>query len=107
MWVEPTGTWGAGRVELVQIPTPDETNDNIVAYWVPDTLPPPKQPLAVDYSSSGRWTTRSRPPHRWVTQTRRGHGYRMKADDSIDFVVDFEGPVFAKLPAGCARSSRW
>ncbi|MET0440472.1 MAG: glucan biosynthesis protein G, partial [Casimicrobiaceae bacterium] len=34
VWVQPTGTWGAGRVELVQIPTPDETNDNIVAYWV-------------------------------------------------------------------------
>ena len=24
-----------GRVELVQLSTPDETNDNIVAYWVP------------------------------------------------------------------------
>ncbi|HBD39751.1 MAG TPA: glucan biosynthesis protein G, partial [Cupriavidus sp.] len=27
-WVEPKGNWGSGRVELVQIPTPDETNDN-------------------------------------------------------------------------------
>ena len=26
----------SGRVELVQIPSPDETNDNIVAYWVFD-----------------------------------------------------------------------
>ncbi len=34
-WVEPTGSWGPGRVELVQLYTPDETNDNIVAYWVP------------------------------------------------------------------------
>jgi glucans biosynthesis protein len=38
-WVVPKGNWGAGRVELVQIPTPDETNDNIVAFWVP--APPP------------------------------------------------------------------
>ncbi|MGE5161399.1 MAG: glucan biosynthesis protein G, partial [Betaproteobacteria bacterium] len=36
LWVEPTSGWGRGRVELVQIPTPDEKNDNIVAYWVPD-----------------------------------------------------------------------
>ena len=35
-WVEPTSSWGPGRVELVQIYTPNETNDNIVAYWVPD-----------------------------------------------------------------------
>ncbi len=39
VWVQPAGKWGAGRVELVQIPTPDETNDNIVAFWVPDALP--------------------------------------------------------------------
>ena len=38
-WVEPKGKWGTGRVELIQIPTPDETNDNIVAFWVP-AVPP-------------------------------------------------------------------
>ena len=32
-WVEPREGWGEGRVELVEIPTSDETNDNIVAYW--------------------------------------------------------------------------
>lgn len=35
-WVEPIGDWGEGHVELVEIPTPDETHDNIVAYWVAD-----------------------------------------------------------------------
>jgi len=38
-----------------------------------------------------------RPPQSWVTQTRRGHGYRKNPDDSIDFVIDFEGPAFMKL----------
>src|SRR5690606_13939892 len=33
-WIEPRGDRGRGRVELVAIPTPDETNDNIVAFWV-------------------------------------------------------------------------
>src|SRR5256885_12882954 len=28
-WIEPKGKWGAGRVELVQSPAPDETSDNI------------------------------------------------------------------------------
>ena len=36
IWIEPASKWGAGRVELVQIPTPNEANDNIVAYWVPN-----------------------------------------------------------------------
>ena len=33
-WVEPDGKWGEGRIELVEIPSPDETNDNISAFWV-------------------------------------------------------------------------
>src|SRR3546814_10922797 len=35
VWVVPKGDWGRGSVELVQIPTKDATNDNVVAYWVP------------------------------------------------------------------------
>ncbi|MGZ8410922.1 MAG: glucan biosynthesis protein, partial [Hyphomicrobium sp.] len=35
LWVEPQGDWGAGVVELVEIPLAHETNDNIVAYWTP------------------------------------------------------------------------
>jgi glucans biosynthesis protein len=35
LWVEPRGAWGTGSVELVEIPSPVEYNDNIVAYWVP------------------------------------------------------------------------
>jgi periplasmic glucans biosynthesis protein len=36
IWVEPKGNWGAGAVQLVEIPTDDEIHDNIVAYWRPD-----------------------------------------------------------------------
>ncbi|OZY87080.1 glucan biosynthesis protein D [Cellvibrio mixtus] len=35
MWVMPEGDWGKGRAELVEIPSDSETNDNVVAYWVP------------------------------------------------------------------------
>jgi len=34
-WVEPKGEWGPGGVELVEIPSGRETNDNIVAFWRP------------------------------------------------------------------------
>ncbi len=99
VWVEPRGKWGAGRVELVQIPAPDETNDNIVAYWVPDAPPPPKEPYDLEYRLLWQKDIETRPPLAWVTQSRRGRGYMRNPDNSISFVIDFEGPVFANLPA--------
>jgi glucans biosynthesis protein len=35
LWVEPGAEWGPGHVELVEIPSDREINDNIVAYWQP------------------------------------------------------------------------
>jgi glucans biosynthesis protein len=98
-WVEPTGSWGAGRVELVQINTPNETNDNVVAYWVPERLPPPGQPL--DFAYRVRWQgarIMQEPPGAWVTQSRVGRGYRELAADEQQFIVDFMGPSLAALP---------
>lgn len=34
-WIEPIGDWGEGAVQLVEIPTSTEINDNVVAYWRP------------------------------------------------------------------------
>jgi glucans biosynthesis protein len=48
-WVEPVGDWGAGAVRLLEFNTPDETNDNVVACWVPATLPAIGQPFAFEY----------------------------------------------------------
>jgi glucans biosynthesis protein len=36
LWVEPLQDWGAGAVQLIEIPTDDEIHDNIVAFWVPE-----------------------------------------------------------------------
>ncbi len=82
----------------MQIPTPDETNDNIVAYWVPDAPPKPKQPYSLEYRLSWQKDNDKRPPMAWVSQSRRGHGYRGKPDDSLLFALDFEGPALKKLP---------
>jgi glucans biosynthesis protein len=98
IWVVPKGTWGAGRVELVQIPTPDETNDNIVAFWVPSSPPPPAQPYQIEYRLLWQKEPETHPPNSWVTQSRRGSGYVRAPDASIAFMIDFEGPVLKKLP---------
>lgn len=97
-WIEPKGDWGPGRVELVQIPTPDETNDNIVAYWVPDTPPKPHEPYALDYRISWQKDNEARPPSSWVVQTRRGKAYSKHPDDSIGLLLDFDGPALRQLP---------
>ncbi|MDQ6629590.1 MAG: glucan biosynthesis protein G [Pseudomonadota bacterium] len=97
-WVEPIGNWGSGRVELVQIPTPDETNDNIVAYWVPDALPTLLgRPLDISYRI--HWQSLGTLPvgKGWVVQTRRGRGLGKRADGEISFVVDFDGPSMRAL----------
>jgi glucans biosynthesis protein len=39
LWVEPIGDWGQGAVELYEIPTDMEINDNIVAFWRPKEVP--------------------------------------------------------------------
>jgi periplasmic glucans biosynthesis protein len=97
-WVEMKGPWGPGRVELVQIPVPDETNDNIVAYWVPDFQPQPKQPLVYSYRVLWQKERESLPPHAWVSATRRGRGWVKSPDGSVQLHVDFEGPVLKRLP---------
>jgi glucans biosynthesis protein len=97
-WVEPVGSWGPGRVELFQLSTPDETNDNIVAYWVPETPPAVGEPL--DYSYRIRWqgTAQKRPPGAWVVQTRVGRGYAELGENEQQYIVDFKGPSLEKLP---------
>lgn len=97
-WVEPVGSWGPGRVELVELNTPDETNDNVVAYWVPAQLPGAQQPLDFAYRLHWQGNEQAKPPGAWVTQTRVGPGFVQLPDDEQQFVVDFSGPSLASLP---------
>jgi len=98
-WVEPVGAWGPGRVELVQLHTADETNDNTVAYWVPNELPTASRPLDLAYRLHWQGTEMQRPPGAWVLQTRAGRSFADLGDDEQQFVVDFTGPSLAALPS--------
>jgi glucans biosynthesis protein len=97
VWIAPEGDWGSGRVELVQLPTRTDVNDNVVAYWVPaHAAPPPGEPLAyayrmVWYGDDPRW-----PPSGRAVSTLRDRGTH---EDGWRFVVDFEGPALRALPA--------
>lgn len=97
-WVVPEGNWGSGRVELVEIPSPDETNENIVAFWVPDNVPKPQQSFDFSYRIDWQMQHETYPPTSWVTQTRRGKNSGNPDQKGIGFVIDFVGPALKKLP---------
>jgi len=98
-WIEPKEGWGHGHIELVQIPSPDETNDNMVAFWTPDKVPEPGHPIDLSYRMRWQQKTDKHPAGlAWVSDTLVGHGYLVKPDDSVEFNVDFEGPNLKKLP---------
>ena len=99
-WVQPVGDWGAGRVVLLQLPTPDETEDNIVAAWVPATLPAPGQPLELAYRLHWQGDQPTQPPGGHTVQSRRGRSWAAPAAGELQFVIDFDGPALRALPAG-------
>lgn len=100
--VEPIGEWGKGAVRLVEIPTPLEVNDNIVAFWVPEAKPVPGEMLEVAYRL--HWGALPVDPAAdiaYVKETRAGVGGVSgveNTDGSRKFVVDFAGGLLSRLP---------
>ena len=90
-WVEPRDAWGAGMVELFELPTEEEIHDNIVAFWHP------KAALAAGKSHSFSYGIA------WVNDSPSAASARVLASRSglvngpqrkngtIQFAVDFSG----------------
>jgi periplasmic glucans biosynthesis protein len=94
-WIEPRQDWGAGRIEEIQIPTNDDTNDNVVAYWVPDKPPRPGESTTYSYTMSWYGEDPNRPPGGRAIATRRDGG---TVKDAQRFVIDFASPKLAAIP---------
>jgi glucans biosynthesis protein len=102
LWVEPRGRWGKGQVSLVEIPTADETFDNIVAFWHPERTPQPGEEMLYSYRLHWGAHTPGTPSIGYVVNTHTGIGGvvgRPRTYFSRRFVVDFAGEAFARLPA--------
>jgi glucans biosynthesis protein len=100
LWVEPKGNWGAGSIDLVEIPTVDETFDNIVAFWNPADKPKPGQELLLGYRLYWGREAPAQPPLARVVATRTGIGGvvgKKRKYYSRRFAVDFSGGDFALL----------
>jgi glucans biosynthesis protein len=96
VWITPRSDWRNGHIELVQIPTGNEINDNIVAFWVPGDLKPRGEPLSFSYTMSWQPSDRKRPSGGRVVATRTATG---KDGNVRKFVIDFAGEVIESLPA--------
>src|SRR5690606_23790613 len=101
LWVEPRGRWGKGAVTLVEIPTVDETFDNIVGFWHPERKPQPGEELLYSYRLHWGEESPSRHALGRVVATHTGIGGvvgRPRKYYSRRFVVDFAGEIFSRLP---------
>ena len=94
-WVTPRGDWGEGRVELVEIPTKSDTNDNVAAFWVPEKPAKAGDLVAFSYAVNWYGDDAARPPGGRVVATRRDRG---TAEGAYRFVVDFAGKDLDALP---------
>lgn len=113
-WVEPLSDWGKGKVTLIEIPTTDETNDNIVAFWAPDVLPDAQKPLDLSYRL--HFTRDENKLHSpgvaYVKQTLRSTGDVKQSDlirqpdGSVVFLIDFVGPVLKSLDQNTPLASQ-
>lgn len=106
LMIRPKGDWGKGAVQLLEIPTDLETNDNIVAFWRPEA--PAKAGDALEFSYEMIWGALPQSHEAdlaYVHETRAGSagasGISASEQDpkGRKFVVDFRGGLLANLAA--------
>jgi len=93
-WVEPLGDWGPGAVELVEIPSDNESNDNIVAFWVSKAPAEAGRPIEIAYRLHAELDQPRRPPLGRVEATRIGPG---RDAGMRRFTLDFAGGPLDEL----------
>ena len=94
LWIEPLGEWGQGSVQLLEIPTDAEINDNILAYWRPKAPMAAGSEVPFAYRQYWCWVPPERPPLATVAATRvgRGSGGRRRR-----FIVEFTGECWVTI----------
>lgn len=105
-WVEPLDSWGEGRIELFEIPTADETNDNIVAHWTSNTPFEAGQSRMLRYRITAlldekRQTAGGHTLNSYRTRARALGSSEPSGPNTARFLIDFIGgelPFFQSAP---------
>jgi glucans biosynthesis protein len=103
VWIEPLAPWGRGAVQLIEMPTGEETWDNVVVYWMPKEKWKAGESKSCSYRLSwiesipqpqllarviGTWSGFGGPP---------GLSYKDRNPNTRKYVIDFESTQFAGL----------
>ena len=99
-WVEPIDSFPPGRVELVELPTGDETNDNIVASFVADEPIEQNKPISYEYRivsglNMARLSPNGRTAYTFQAPARALGSRETPPDGSRRFLIDFSGGELA------------
>jgi glucans biosynthesis protein len=103
LWVEPLEAWGAGTVQLIEIPTDDEIHDNILACWVPAAPARAGSAIALKYRLHWSADEPFASPLARCVATRIGRGGQPgtpRPRGVRKFVVEFLGKPLESLPFG-------
>ncbi len=90
LWTEPLGEWGQGGVQLIEIPSEADINQNVVAFWRPKALLNAGQEVTLAYRQFWSWNVPERPDIGVVSSTRIGR----IAAKRRRFLVEFSGNQF-------------
>ncbi len=95
-FIEPMSPWGTGRVELIELATEDETNDNIVASWTPAEPPAPLTAYPYAYKitaclDQARLSPNGRVVNTFTAPAKALGSSEAAAVNSKRFLVDFAG----------------
>lgn len=96
LWAQPRKGFGAGTIELVEIPSPNEYNDNIVAYCVPGEKPVRGQELQCAYEL---YACLNEPESCRLLRVEATRIAPEHAQSPARFVIDFNGQDLPPLPA--------
>jgi len=116
-WVQFEAPAEAGAVRLVELPTPNEFMDNIVAYWRPNVLPGAGESLTLHYRVT--FTTHPLAGDETSESSETAHITATRFDrttpDELRVLIDFTGPALSPrvrpvldgAPPGAAHSVTW
>jgi len=103
LWMEPISDWGAGALQLVEIPSDNEIHDNIIVQWRPRAPLAAGSEFVFAYRQHWVWSPPEKPPLAIVTGTRVGRTVPRRRR----FLVDFSGEKLASIPAAEITAAIW
>ena len=91
LWIEPLGDWDEGGVQLIEIPSQSDANDNILCFWRPKAPLKPQVEATYAYRQFWCWDPPNRPDLAITRHSRSGAagGTRQR------FFIEFEGDILA------------